>query len=97
MLRNAPSKTEREALHPEEMAATMKALKESLITGVPIYIVHRVKTMNGKWKWLRARGSPSYGPSGKIVRWYGGCEDIDEFKEMEEALHKRSTASSSNT
>jgi PAS domain S-box-containing protein len=86
-----------QALHPEEMAPTMKALKESLNTGVPIDIVHRVKTVNGRWKWLRARGSPSYGPSGKIVRWYGGCEDIDEFKEMEEVLHKRSTASSSNT
>jgi PAS domain S-box-containing protein len=73
-----------EALHPEEMAATMKALKEALNTGQPIDIVHRVKTVNGKWKWLRARGSPSYGPSGKIVRWYGGCEDIDEFKEKEE-------------
>jgi PAS domain S-box-containing protein len=84
-------------LHPEETAATMKALKEALNTGQPIDIVHRVKTVNGKWKWLRARGSPSYGPSGKIVRWYGGCEDIDEFKEMKQALHKRSAeASSSN-
>lgn len=79
-----------EALHPEEMAPTMKSLKEALDTGQPIDIVHRVKTVNGRWKWLRARGSPSFGPSGNIVRWYGGCEDIDEFKEMEEALHKRS-------
>ena len=86
-----------EALHPEEMAPTMKALKEALSTGQPIDIVHRVKTANGKWKWLRARGMPSYGPCGKIVRWYGGCEDIDEFKEMEEALHMRSAAPSSST
>jgi PAS domain S-box-containing protein len=86
-----------EALHPEEMAPTMKALKEALSTGQPIDIVHRVKTVNGKWKWLRARGMPSYGPSGKIVRWYGGCEDIDEFKEMEEALHMRSAGTSSST
>jgi len=75
------------------MVPTMKALKEALNTGQSIDIVHRVKTMNGKWKWLRARGSPSYGPSGKIVRWYGGCEDIDAFKEMEEALRKRAGGS----
>jgi PAS domain S-box-containing protein len=85
-----------EALHPEEMAPTMKALKEALDTGQPIDIVHRVKTVNGRWKWLRARGSPSFGPSGKIVRWYGGCEDIDEFKEMEEALHKRRARTSTS-
>jgi PAS domain S-box-containing protein len=72
----------REALHPEEMAPMINALKEALNTGQPIDIVHRVRTVNGKWKRLRARGSPSYGPSGKIVRWYGGCEDIDDFKQL---------------
>jgi len=83
-----------EALHPEEMVPTMKSLKEALDTGKPIDIVHRVKTLNGEWKWLRARGSPSYGPSGKIVRWYGGCEDFDEFKEMEKVLQQRSAGTS---
>jgi PAS domain S-box-containing protein len=85
-----------EALHPEDMAATKKALKDALNTGQPIDIVHRVKTVNGSWKWLRARGSPSYGPSGKIVRWYGGCEDIDEFTEMGEAPHKGSAGTNSS-
>jgi PAS domain S-box-containing protein len=74
-----------DALHADDVAPTLKALKEVLQTGKPIDIVHRVKTVEGKWKWLRARGSPYYGPSGKIVRWYGGCEDIDEWKEMEAA------------
>jgi PAS domain S-box-containing protein len=83
-----------EAIHPEEMAATMNALKDALNSGRPIDIMHRVKTVNGKWKWLRARGSPSYGTCGKITRWYGGCEDIDEFKEIEEALRKMSADSS---
>ena len=57
-------------------------------SGTPINIPHRVKTVDGKWKWLRARALPSYGPSGEILRWYGGCEDMDEWKEMEEALRK---------
>lgn len=86
-----------EALHPEDKASTIKALTEALGTGQPIDIVHRVKMVNGRWKWLRARGSPSYGPSGKIVRWYGGCEDIDEFKEMEEALREKSAGTSPST
>jgi PAS domain S-box-containing protein len=72
-----------QALHPDERASTIKALKDALQTGQPIDIIHRVKSLNGKWKWLRARGSPSYGPSGKIVSWYGGCEDIDALKETE--------------
>jgi len=56
-----------EALHPEEMAPTAKGVwKEALNTGQPIDIVHRVKTANGKVEMVRARGSPSYGPSGKM-------------------------------
>jgi PAS domain S-box-containing protein len=77
-----------DALHADDVAPTLKALSEVLHSGKPIDIVHRVKTVDGKWKWLRARGSPSYGPSGEIVRWYGGCEDIDDRKEMEEALRQ---------
>jgi len=33
-----------------------------------------------------AKGSPLHGPSRDIVRWYGGCEDIDERKEPEDTL-----------
>jgi PAS domain S-box-containing protein len=77
-----------EALHPDDEPRTLKALRDALQTGTPINIPHRVKTVDGAWKWLRARAVPSYGPSGEILRWYGGCEDMDEWKEMEEALRK---------
>jgi PAS domain S-box-containing protein len=69
-----------EALHPDDAVSMMKALKEALHTGKPIDIEHRVKTAESKWKWLRARGSPLYGSTGEIIRWYGGCEDIDNRK-----------------
>ncbi|MGA9060557.1 MAG: PAS domain-containing protein [Terracidiphilus sp.] len=58
----------------------MKTLSEALRTGERIDIEHRVKTVDGTWKWLRARGSPFYGSTGEIIRWYGGCEDIDKLK-----------------
>jgi PAS domain S-box-containing protein len=74
-----------EALHPDDLEPTMSALRESLQIGKPIDIVHRVKTADSKWKWLRARGSPLYGSTGEIIRWYGGYENIDKLKELEEA------------
>jgi PAS domain S-box-containing protein len=69
-----------DALHPDDVAPTLKELREVLRTGKPIDINHRVKTADGEWKWLRARGSPRYGQSGEIIRWYGGCVDTDERK-----------------
>jgi hypothetical protein len=37
---------------------------------------------------MRSRGSPRLGPAGKIRRWYGCVEDIDERKRLEKALYQ---------
>jgi len=77
-----------EALHPEDVVPTLNALSEAQKSGKTIDILHRVKTVDGEWSWLRARGTPKYGPSGEVVRWYGGCENIDERRVREEALRE---------
>jgi PAS domain S-box-containing protein len=77
-----------EALKAEDLEPTLKMMKESLRTGEPIDIEYRVLTVDGEWKWLRSRGSPHFGPTGEVLRWYGSVEDIDEHKKAEEALRK---------
>jgi PAS domain S-box-containing protein len=77
-----------EALHPEDVEPTMKAITEALHTGKPIDIEYRIKCVDGGWKWMRSRGSPRVGPSGQIVRWYGSLEDIDDRKLLQEELRK---------
>jgi PAS domain S-box-containing protein len=77
-----------EALHKEDVGPTMKTLREALHTGKPIDAEYRVKSADGKWKWMRARGFPRYGRSGEIVSWYGGTEDIDERKQLEDQLRR---------
>jgi PAS domain S-box-containing protein len=77
-----------EALHPDDVEPTMKALGEALRTGKPVDVEYRVKSLDRGWRWMRSRGSPRVGPTGKIVRWYGSVEDIHERKQMEAALHK---------
>jgi PAS domain S-box-containing protein len=77
-----------EAVHPDDVEPTMKALGEALRTGKPVDVEYRVKSLDCGWRWMRSRGSPRVGPAGKIVRWYGSVEDIHERKQMEAALHK---------
>lgn len=77
-----------EALHPADVQPTMKALREALYSGKPIDIEYRVRDADGNMKWMRARGAPRYGSSGEIIRWYGGAEEIDERKQLEDALRK---------
>jgi PAS domain S-box-containing protein len=77
-----------EAVHPEDVDHALEPVREALLNSKSIDVEYRVKTVDGKWKWMRSRGSPQYGPSGEIVRWYGGTEDIEERKLMEEELRK---------
>ena len=77
-----------EAVHPEDVEPTMKALQEGLHSGKPIDLEYRVKSVDRGWRWVRSRGSPRVGPKGQIVRWYGSVEDIDERKQLEGAQRK---------
>ena len=66
-----------EALHPEDVEPIMKALH----TASPIDVEFRVKNIDRGWRWMRFRGSPRFGPSGQLVRWYGSVEDVDARKQ----------------
>jgi PAS domain S-box-containing protein len=80
-----------ETLHPEDVEPTMKALVGALHSGKAIDLEYRMKSIDRGWRWVRARGAPRIGSEGKIVRWYGSVEDIEDRKQMEEALRKNRT------
>jgi PAS domain S-box-containing protein len=69
-----------EALHIGDLEHTIKAMKHALRTGEAIDVEYRVLSVDGDWRWMRSRGSPRFGPSGEIMRWYGSVEDIHDQK-----------------
>jgi PAS domain S-box-containing protein len=69
-----------EALHVDDLEHTIKAMKHALQTGEAIDVEYRVQSVDGEWRWMRSRGSPRFGPSGEITRWYGSVEDIHDHK-----------------
>jgi len=77
-----------DALHPEDVQPTLKALRAGMRTELPIDVEYRVKSVGGGWRWVRSRGSPRIESTGRVNRWYGSVEDIQERKQMEEALRK---------
>jgi PAS domain S-box-containing protein len=76
-----------EAVHPEDVEATMKALQEGLRSGKQIDVEYRVKCLDRGWRWMRSRGSPRVGPTGQLVRWYGSVEDVDDLRGLRQATH----------
>lgn len=69
-----------EALHTDDLEATIKTMKHALRTGQPIDVEYRVLAADGTWRWMRSTGSPRFGLSGAITRWYGSVEDIHDRK-----------------
>jgi PAS domain S-box-containing protein len=76
------------AIHPDDLPSTLKAWEEAIRTGEPIDMQYRLRCVDGVWRWMRARASPRRDEDGKIIRWYGTLEDIDDHKKAEEALRR---------
>jgi PAS domain S-box-containing protein len=78
-----------EAVHPDDVETTMKALLEGLKSGTRIDVEYRIRSVDRGWRWMRSRGSPRVGPTGEIIRWYGSVEDIDDRRKLEDLVYKR--------
>jgi PAS domain S-box-containing protein len=76
------------ALHPEDLQPTLTAWEKSLRTGCLLDVEYRVHCRDGVWRWMRARAAPRRAEDGKIIRWYGTLEDIDDHKKAEQALRR---------
>ncbi|MES2390688.1 MAG: EAL domain-containing protein [Acidobacteriota bacterium] len=70
-----------EALHGDDLAPTLRTMKEALRTGKPIDIQYRV-CVDDVWRWMRSRGTARLGAGGEILRWYGTVEDVGEERLM---------------
>lgn len=68
-----------DALHPDDRDGALTAVQAALKTGNPLDIVYRVQS-EGRWIWMRSRGFPRRDSEGRIMRWYGSVESIDEHK-----------------
>jgi PAS domain S-box-containing protein len=76
-----------EALHPEDRKRTLSRWMESVKTGEPYEIEHRLNMPSaGGYRWHLARALPVRGAEGKIIRWFGTCTDIHEQKRVGERV-----------
>jgi PAS domain S-box-containing protein len=75
-----------DAVHPDDRPPILAVLETSLITGTPIDLEYRVRCEDGPWIWMRSRGAARRDADGKIIRWYGSVESIDEHKRAVDEL-----------
>jgi PAS domain S-box-containing protein len=76
------------ALHPDDVEPTVQRWVASLQSGLPVDVEFRVGRGDGVWRWMRSRAAARRDSDGKIIRWYGTVEDVDDRKKTEQALRE---------
>jgi len=77
-----------DAIHPDDRPRVEDVIDQSIKSGNPIDVECRILASSGEWIWIRSRGAVRRDQSGKIVRWYGSADDINDNKRAEEALRR---------
>ncbi len=67
-----------DGLHPDDVASSIAAWADSIATGQPYDIEHRVSHRDGEYRWARSRAFPRRDAAGAICLWYGTTEDIHD-------------------
>jgi diguanylate cyclase (GGDEF)-like protein/PAS domain S-box-containing protein len=78
-------------VHPDDLPRVKEHLRGILKGSARNYDVeHRVRTINGEWKWIHSRGRViDRDRNGHALRLIGTNADVSERKEREQALHHR--------
>ena len=71
--------------HPDDMPVTVKRWHHSLATGEEYLTEYRCRRHDGVWRWMLGRALPLRdSKTGKIVKWFGTCTDIQDVVDARE-------------
>src|SRR5215813_4450267 len=75
----------RGAVHPDDLSRVLKTWQESQASGNTLeYEVRLRRGTDGDYRWFQTRAVPMRDKRGKIVRWYGVINDIEDRKRAEQ-------------
>lgn len=78
-----------EAVHPDDRDVCQQRWKECLRTGEPFEIEYRLHDCKKGFRWYLDRAMALRDASGKIVKWFGTCTDIDDQMHTQEVLQEQ--------
>jgi len=71
-------------LHPDDVQNTMDRWTEAFTTCGPYEIEYRfLRASDNVYRWHLGRASAIRNSEGAVVRWFGTCTDIEEYKQAE--------------
>jgi PAS domain S-box-containing protein len=73
-------------LHPDDLESFLARWKASVESGEGCDIEYRLRRSDGIYRWFLRRAEPVRNSEGQIVRWFGTCTDIEDYKLAEEKI-----------
>lgn len=74
--------------HPDDQPRAWARWNHSLTTGEPYEIEYRLRHHSGSYRWFLGRALPVRDDAGQIIKWFGTCTDIEDFKRIEAERQK---------
>jgi len=78
-------------LHPADRECTRQKVTEYLRIGRPYTISYRMRGVQETYRWFEVRSEPLRDNEGRIEHWYGVHIDIDDRRQLEDALRQSQT------
>ena len=73
-------------LHPDDVEPTVSTWSRAVASGQPYDNQCRLRQSDGIYRWFQVLGQAARDNKGGVTRWYGLLIDIDDRKNMEDAL-----------
>jgi PAS domain S-box-containing protein len=77
-----------ELLHPEDIEVTLRIINRCLGSGESYTLTYRLRNGQGTYRWFEVRAEALRDASGHIVHWYGMHIDIEESRNLQDALRQ---------
>ena len=73
------------AVHPNDLSRALKTWQEAQASGNTLeYEARLLRSTDGDYRWFQTRAVPVRDKRGKIVKWYGVINDIEDRKRVEQ-------------
>jgi PAS domain-containing protein len=73
-------------VHPADRERAQHGWEGAVRAAAPFELDCRIRRFDGEFRWHRLRSVPARGVDGHVVKWMGTATDIDDHKQLEEAL-----------
>jgi PAS domain S-box-containing protein len=74
--------------HPDDQKSAWNAWQNAVTKNAKYSLECRLRRKDGEYFWWLVRGVPVLDKKGNIIKWFGTCTDIHNFKETEIELFK---------